>query len=170
MFARRDKNGTAKRREWEGAVHPGSPRLQESPVRSVVVPVHKTHSPSCCLVATSTKHIPRQKKKLKGIAGTIYPSFLEAEGTCCCAMLCGHGATSQLSSKHGQWCSWGTRGAGVVCETHAGGEGISVGLICVKPHTLKAATFAIAKLAILKLAQACLCELLNRNGLQAALL
>lgn len=57
----------------------------------------------------------------------------------------------------------------MVCETHAGDEGLSVGLICVKLHPPTTAMFAIAKLAILKLAQACLYEQQNRNSLQADL-
>lgn len=58
----------------------------------------------------------------------------------------------------------------MACATHAEGEGISVGLICVKLHPPTTAMFAIAKWAILKLAQACLYKLQNRNSLQAALL
>lgn len=58
----------------------------------------------------------------------------------------------------------------MACKTHAGDEGISAGLICVKLHPPTTAMFAIAKQAVLKLVQACLYELQNRNSLQTPLL
>lgn len=58
----------------------------------------------------------------------------------------------------------------MACETHAGDEGIPMGLTCIELHPSTAAMFAKIKLSILKPVQACLYKLQNRKSLQAALL
>lgn len=141
-FARRDKKGAVKQWQQEGAADQLS-NSPMSPGRSVVAVVHNLHSSSFCLLATSLEH----EMKADLHMGMPYPCSRGAGGT---STLCSHGASGQLCGRQHWWRSWGSGGV------RAGDEGIPMGLICVRwlPHTT--AMFAIAELAILKLAQACL--------------
>lgn len=123
-FARRDEKGAVKQGQQEGAV---LDQLSNSPVSSVrsVTAVHDPHSSSCGLLAASLEHQIKAElhcedaiSLLQGCRRHVYP-----------VQPCSFQPALQKAPLVMQLWQWRSS-----CEIHAGDEGISMGLICVRWH------------------------------------